>query len=289
MQLNLTVCARSDIGCVRKLNEDAFVIADLTGDSLPDTEKLARFPIGERGVLMAVSDGMGGHRAGEVASALVVESLRRAMADSTQSPPHDQELIKRAVEHANRETWEAAKVAGREGMGATVTAIFVDGATAYIAEVGDSRAYLLRGGQIAQVTRDQSYVQFMIDSGLMTRETAENAPFRNVILQAMGQNPHVQVALGKLELRQRDCLILCSDGLTNKVTEEELKQTILGSKTLEVACDALIAMAKERGGEDNITVIIAGVSGELPALVRGEPISQTFEVVHDFQPASKRA
>lgn len=283
MQLNLTVAARSDIGCVRQHNEDAFVIADLTGDTTPFSEPVSKVPIGERGVLMAVSDGMGGHAAGEVASALVVESLRREMMEM-ERPPHDAELIKRAVERANRETWDASRTPGRKGMGATVTAVFVDGAHAYIAEVGDSRAYLVRGGQIEQVTKDQSYVQLLIDRGVLTEDSAARSPLRNVVLQAMGQSPEVQVALGKLELRQRDCLVICSDGLTNKVTADEMRQTILNAPRLDAACSKLVDMARERGGEDNITVILGGISGELPAQIAGEPISRTLEVVSEWTP-----
>ncbi len=286
MPLNLTVCARTDIGHVREVNEDAFVVADLTGDAQPLTDPITRFEIGERGVLMAVSDGMGGHAAGEVASALVVESLRRSMSEAP-PPSREADLIKVAVERANRETWEASRVAGRKGMGATVTAVFVDGVTAYIAEVGDSRAYLVRGGEIAQVTKDQSYVQFMIDRGLLDPKNAATSQFRSVILQALGQTPNVQVAIGKLELRQKDCLVLCSDGLTTKVTPEEIRDVILAGPTLDAACDSLIALALAKGGEDNVTVIIGGVSGALPAQVSGERISQTLEVVHDWKPESK--
>ena len=282
MTVNLTVCARTDIG-KRKTNEDAFVIADLTGDSLVDTSPISRFEIGERGVLLAVSDGMGGHKAGEVASALVLESLRRSMAVGGALAAGA--LIERAVEKANHDAWEAAQAPGREGMGATVTAVFLDGATAYIAEVVDSRAYLLRGGHLVQVTHDQSYVQLLIDSGALLPQDAARAPFRNVILQAMGQLPNVQVALGKLDLRQRDCFLLCSDGLTNKVNPEEIARTILAGPTLDAACDRLIGLAKERGGEDNITAIVAGVSGDLPASAPGESVEHTFQIMREFTAA----
>lgn len=283
MTVNLTVCAQTDVGRKRKANEDAFLIADLTGDSLVDTESspITRFEIGDRGVLLVVSDGMGGHRAGEVASALVVESMRTAMASLGDEPSNDV-MIERAVERANRETWEASQTPERAGMGATVTAIFVDHSTAYIAEVGDSRAYVLRGGHLLQVTKDQSYVQLLIDNGAITPEAAEHAPFRNVVLQAMGQSPNVQVALGRLALRQRDCFLLCSDGLTNKVSSEDIQRIILSAPTLDVACTQLVALANDRGGEDNITVILGGVSGDLPALVPGEKIVDTLEIVKTF-------
>jgi PPM family protein phosphatase len=280
MTVNLTVCARTDIG-KRATNEDAFVIADLTGNSLVTTTPISRFEIGAHGVLLAVSDGMGGHAAGEVASALVVESLRRSMAASVPSVETDS-LLPRAVEKANREAWEASQAPGRQGMGATVTALFLDGATAHIAEVGDSRAYVLRGGELLQVTRDQSYVQLLVDAGTLSPEDAARAPFRNVIMQAMGQKPDVQVALGKLALRRKDCFLVCSDGLTNKVPPDEIARTILGAPRLDVACDRLIALALERGGDDNITAILGGVSGDLPPLVAGETIASTLEVVQEW-------
>ena len=147
MPVNLTVCAQTDIGLVRSSNEDAFVVADLTGGSLLEQQRGARFEVGRRGVLLAVSDGMGGHQAGEVASALVVESLRRAMASHQGGEPSDA-LLEKATVQASREVWQAAHYPGRENMGATLTAMFIHGKTAYIAEVGDSRAYLLRGGQV---------------------------------------------------------------------------------------------------------------------------------------------
>jgi serine/threonine protein phosphatase PrpC len=285
MAVNLIVYAQTDVGLVRKSNEDAFVIADLTGGSLLEEHRIAQFEVGQRGVLLAVSDGMGGHQAGEVASALVVESLRRSMAAQQGDEPPDA-LLEKATVQANREVWTAAHHPGRENMGATLTALFVRGKTAFIAEVGDSRAYLLRGGQIAQVTRDQSYVQLLVDSGAMSPGQAKTSELGSVILQAMGLKPEIAVALGKLELRQRDCLVLCSDGLSNKVSADELRQVILGSPRLDSACSRLIELAKERGGEDNITAIVAGVSGDLPPLVSGESIAETFFVLQEFQPKS---
>lgn len=281
--MNLTVCAQTDIGLVRSSNEDAFVVADLTGGSLLEQQRSARFEVGRRGVLLAVSDGMGGHQAGEVASALVVESLRRAMASHQGGEPSDA-LLEKATVQASREVWQAAHYPGRENMGATLTAMFIHGKTAYIAEVGDSRAYLLRGGQIAQVTRDQSYVQFLIDSGAMSAGQAKNSGFGNVILQAMGSKADVSVALGKLDLRQRDCLLLCSDGLSNRLSPDEIRQVVLTSSRLDIACARLIEAAKQRGGEDNITAIVAGVSGDVPRAISGESIAETFFVIQEFQP-----
>jgi serine/threonine protein phosphatase PrpC len=283
MPVNLTVVAQTDVGLVRKSNEDAFVIADLTGGSLIDEQRIAKFEVGQRGVLLAVSDGMGGHQAGEVASALVVESLRRSMAQQPPGGPSDA-LLEKAALGANREVWEAAHYPGRERMGATLTAIFIHGTRAHIAEVGDSRAYLVRGGHIRQVTRDQSYVQLMIDSGTMSPEQAKSSEFSSVILQAMGVKENVQIAIGRLDLRQRDCFVLCSDGLSGLVSADEIRAIVLTAGGLDAVCGRLVEVAMKRGGGDNITVIVAGVSGDLPALVAGERISDTLLSVQEFEP-----
>lgn len=280
MPVHLTVVAQTEVGLVRKSNEDAFVVANLTGGSLLDQQRIARFDVGQRGVLLAVSDGMGGHQAGEVASALVVQSLRRSMALSPQGTMDAR--LEEAALRANRDVWKAARVPGRENMGATLTAVFIHDKTAYIAEVGDSRAYLVRGGHIEQVTRDQSYVQLMIDSGKMSLEDAKRSDLSSVILQAMGSKETVQVALGRLDLRQHDCFVLCSDGLSSLVSADDIRGIVLTAGRLDAACGRLVELAMKRGGNDNITVIVAGVSGDLPALVEGERILDTLLVVQEF-------
>jgi serine/threonine protein phosphatase PrpC len=283
MPVNLTVSGDTDVGLVRKVNEDALVIADLTGGNLVRQGKIERFDIGQRGVLLAVSDGMGGHQAGEVASALVIQSLRETMSKLDGTGNYDV-LIEQATAKANRTVWEAAHHPGRENMGATLTALFIHDQHAHLACVGDSRAYLVRGGKVMQVTRDQSYVQMMIDAGALTPEEAARSRMRNVILQAMGTKPDVQVALGRLQLRNLDCFVVCSDGLSNKVDANELGRIILEAPRLDVACTRLIELAKQRGGDDNITVIVGGVTGDLPPLTPGERISQTLLVLQEFDP-----
>lgn len=278
--MNLTVYGQTDIGLVRETNEDAFVVADLTSGKVVREQTMVSFDVGDRGVLLAVSDGMGGASAGEVASAMVVESMRRSMTAGS-STDHSNALVEHAAEQANHEVWTAAHLPGRAGMGATLTALYLHGTAVHIAEVGDSRAYVLRGGDLLQVTRDQSYVQFLLDSGAMTPDQAAIAPLRNVIMQAMGQKEDVSVALGRLELRERDCFWLCSDGLSNMVSADEMRQVILAAPSLGAACGTLIEFAKQRGGDDNITVLIGGVSGGLPALVAGETIADTLEIVQE--------
>jgi serine/threonine protein phosphatase PrpC len=202
-----------------------------------------------------------------------------------QQPPHvpSDALLEKAAQRANLDVWKAARVPGREHMGATLTALFIQGTTAHIAEVGDSRAYLVRNGKIKQVTHDQSYVQLMVDTGAMTPAQAKDSEFSSVILQAMGLKQTVQIALGRLDLRQRDCFLLCSDGLSSLVSDDEIRDAVLTSGPLDAVCGKLVDLAMARGGPDNITVIVGGVSGDLPAIVAGESISDTLLVVQDFQ------
>ncbi len=287
MPIRATVYGQTDTGLVRPSNEDAFVIADLTGGSLLSESRIARFEVGQQGVLLAVSDGMGGHAAGEVASALVVESLERSMAKHPEEARDA--LLEKAVLQANRDVWEAAHYPGREHMGATLTAMFIHGGVAYIAEVGDSRAYLVRSGNVLPCTRDQSYAQLLVDAGAISSQDAKTSGINNFILQAMGLKPDVVVALGCLELRDRDAFILCSDGLSNKATVEELRDLVLTSPHLDVACVRMIDLANKRGGEDNITVIVAGVDGDLPQPIATERLSQTLHVLKDFKPVAPRA
>jgi serine/threonine protein phosphatase PrpC len=282
MPVHLTIYAQTDTGLVRPQNEDSFVACDLTSGGVVEPMHLTRVELGSRGALLAVSDGLGGHKAGEVASALVVDSLRRSLSDRPGGEPADR-LMEDATVQANREVWEAAHVPGRERMGATLTAVLVQDSTAYIAEVGDSRAYLLRAGAVTQITRDQSFVQLMMDKGALSPGDAEHSPLQNVVLQAMGLERDVSVALGKLELRRRDALVLCSDGLSGKVSPEEMRDTIAGDPRLDVACARLVELAKQRGGEDNITIVAAGAGGDLRMPASNERIADAVQVLREFE------
>jgi PPM family protein phosphatase len=269
----LTLAARSDMGRVRTNNEDAFALVDLVNGAALSSGDFAT------PVLLSLSDGMGGHEAGEVASGLVLQTLTKEL--TARAEPGD-EAFAHAVAAANTAVFAAAHEAKKHGMGATLTAILVADATAWIAEVGDSRAYLSRGGRLRQLTRDQSLVQMLVDHGMMTAEEARDAPQKNVIVQAMGLAAAVQPAIGKLALRRGDRLLLCCDGLSNAITDRELAE-IVDSLEPAAACDRLIDLANERGGEDNLTAIVAIVGGaELPEPGADEAITGTFEVVRDF-------
>lgn len=278
----MRVSARTDVGRVRTTNEDGLAVNDLASGELIDaTSGDKAVDVQERGILLALSDGMGGHQAGEIASALVLESLQAAMQQETPGPIHQQ--LEQAVQRANQTVMNAARADNRRGMGATLTAVFVRGHEAYIAEVGDSRAYLLRNGRLRQITRDQSLVQLMVDHGVMSPEEAKKSASKNVILQAMGLAPDVRVAIAKLMLRRNDRFLLCSDGVTNEVSDDELRETLTGSQP-RAACDTMIALANERGGRDNSTVIVADVAGEgLELPDEFETVTETFEVLQAFE------
>jgi len=264
--IRLTVFGRTDVGKVRANNEDAFVVSDLT--AVPSIHAMASsvlFEVENRGILLAVSDGMGGEHAGEVASALALHALRQGM--TTVTATSAEAALRACVERANHEVWAASSAPGRAGMGATLTAVLVLGTNAYIAEIGDSRAYLLRAGRLFPLTRDQSLVQRLVDNGSLTRQQADTCEYKNVILQAMGIKPDVVVALNRLPLRRGDRFLLCSDGLSGKVSDDEMEAVMVASEALESACTKLIDMALQRGGEDNVTVLLAEVDGEsVPAL-----------------------
>jgi serine/threonine protein phosphatase PrpC len=281
--VHVSVAAKSDIGRVRSNNEDAFLIADLTRGGRVADGTIGRLDVGDKGVLLVVSDGMGGEQAGEVASALVVEAFTRTLrAAPTYLPPAAQ--LKYAAAKAHLDVAAASRRRGREGMGATLTVVHVLGREAYVAEIGDSRAYLLRSGRICQLTRDQNVAQLLADAGALEPEEAKTSPMKNVLAQAVGQGSALQVALGKLALRDRDCLMLCSDGLTGALADEEIRDTILGSKNLDEACRELVDKANAHGGRDNVTVVLAGVAGDLPSAVASERVSTTYEVLETFAP-----
>ena len=251
-----------------------------------DEGSLKKCRVGEQGLLLAVSDGMGGAEAGELASFLVCESLRDELTAPKKSSTGT--LVREAVERANSVVLDAAgESPKRSGMGATLTAVLVRGDHAYVAGVGDSRCYIIRLNRIRQLTRDQSLVESLVELGHITREEAETSPHKNIILQALGTRPQVAVELSRLQLCRGDMLLLCSDGLSGKVNDEELKALALEGPTIEEACRRMIEVARARGGEDNITVVLSHFSGAgLPSPVDLGSVTGTLEKIHGFNHAT---
>jgi protein phosphatase len=186
--------------------------------------------------------------------------------------------MKEAVELTNAQIHQFAKDHPEtRGMGTTVTAVGILGSSIYLTQVGDSRGYLVRQGTAIQLTKDQSLMQRLIDAGELTEEEAEKSERRNIILQALGPDPKVRVDLTHQELRKGDAVVLCSDGLSGQVKKTEIAKIVTDKEDLSEACSALIALANERGGPDNITVIIARVSGEgVPDLGTDEAAGHTI-------------
>jgi serine/threonine protein phosphatase PrpC len=259
--VSVSVFARTDVGMHRTGNEDSFLVADLSTGNVGLGPDISAHRLGERGSLMIVSDGMGGAAAGEIASEMAVATICDSL--MTESPEAEiAERLRTATETANQRIWDHSQEnIDLSGMGATVTAVVVQGTSAYIAQVGDSRAYLVRGERIKQLTKDQSLAQMLFDSGAVNREQMAAVP-QNVIMQALGTQQDVKVAISAVQLFRNDCLILCSDGLSNKVLPDELCKTVQDTDDLTEACRLLIEKANERGGEDNITVVIARFDGE---------------------------
>jgi protein phosphatase len=268
--LHIRAYGQTDMGLVRKNNEDAFLIVDLTEGHEKTGSSALNFVASERGGLLMVADGMGGAEAGEVASRMAVESVCRYL----QSERYDSRKsfilsLKNSIERANVDIrQESEKNEERKGMGTTLTAAGVFGGELFFAQVGDSRGYLIRNSAIVQITQDQSLVAHLVASGVLTPEKAKLDRRRNVILQALGTEKHVQVAVSVVELKRGDWAVLCSDGLSGKVEPEEIAMILQGSAGEDEACRRLIHLANQRGGEDNITAIIAKFEGEnlpLPA------------------------
>ena len=229
--------SRTDIGCVRDHNEDSLVVTP---------------------PLFAVCDGMGGHEAGEVASEIAVNVL----AELAPKVP-DSAALRSAVVAANAEIIQAASDGrGREGMGTTCTAAVIKGERIVIAQVGDSRAYLLTGGHLQQITRDHSLVADMVESGQMTKEQARTAPNRSIITRALGTAPDTQPDIYEINVKAGDRLLICSDGLSGMIEDKDIEDTLKRIEDPQRCASVLVSEAITAGGLDNVTVIVADVAGE---------------------------
>jgi len=258
--------------------------------------------VGQRGSLFMVADGMGGAAAGELASSMAAQHIyehleTQWMADPDSSGDRFAFYLREAVEYANQLIHGyALQHPEVRGMGTTVTAAGVHDTKLYLAQIGDSRAYLVRGGRAFQLTKDQSLTQRLVDAGELTEEEAEASARRNIILQALGPDPRVKVVLSTEPLRRGDTLLLCSDGLSNQVRRDELARFVAEHSDLAALCSALIDTANERGGPDNITVVAARFDGDglpipapdeepNPTLLRiGSPASHSDDLIPGLAP-----
>lgn len=242
---DLRAVVLSDVGCVRTNNEDAARFVR------PSTSEIRT----NKGFLAIVADGMGGHAAGEVASQMVVETVTKTYYQREESP---EESLFLALTKANRAIWQTAGRNSRQrGMGTTCTAVAICNNRLYLAHVGDSRFYLLKNGQLLQLSTDHTYVQSLVAQGVITMAEAEKHPERNVLTRAMGTHNKVEIDIAVLSqtFRDEDRLLLCSDGLYDYLSSDEIAQLLL-IPTLNEAAQQLIELAKQRGGHDNITVLL---------------------------------
>lgn len=226
-----------------------------------------RFVLGAKGAVLLVADGMGGRAGGSRASELAVSAVRSVMSNGERDrgDPTAKAFagsLRSALEDANREIHEEAERDLRfRGMGTTATLAGILEGVVYLAQVGDSRAYLVRGDSLVRLTKDQSLVQDMIDSGVLSEDEAASVS-NNMILQALGPTPSVRPEMTYHELRRGDVLLLCSDGLSHVVRDDEIFAAISESTDCLAVCDRLIGLANDRGGPDNVTVLVARVEGD---------------------------
>lgn len=270
--LTVRVFGRTDVGQIREHNEDNFLVADLTRKTRSLMENDREQVVGERGTLLGVCDGMGGAAAGEVASQLAVDIIYEKLVQSDCPQDHD-DLARRlvqAVEEAGIRIFNEARAdRTRRGMGTTATIAALMDSRLFVAQVGDSRAYILRGDRFTQISRDQSLVNQLIEAGQLTEEEAETFEHNNIILQALGTAETVQVDLTYVDLCKGDRLLVCSDGLSGMVRGDEMREVLLTHPDPLGACRELTERANRAGGHDNITVIVAEFDG--PALKPAEP------------------
>src|SRR3989442_1018556 len=295
--------AKSDVGRVRRGNEDNFLVLDLTNertwigsDEKEEPTDFRKFDLGQKGLVMVVSDGMGGALAGDVASRMAVDSVREMLVGDDAEGGCDEdaplvEFLKNATVYANLAIHLRSQEDSRcAGMGATFTGAAIRGDFLDLVQVGDSRGYIIRKDQIRLANKDQSLVQQLVDVGQISEAEAETHMFRNVILQALGAQGDVTPVTGRIRLRRGDTLLLCSDGLSGKLRAEDIQNIVTSSPELATACNELIAEANNRGGEDNITVVLARFTGdeleepasdritiELPPLEEDKTLDDNFE------------
>jgi serine/threonine protein phosphatase PrpC len=247
MGQKVEVAVKTDVGQVRDENQDYFWLHE---SSTPDEER-------RLGTLVVVADGMGGHSGGTVASHSTVEAIEGTFPESSEQSMFGllHESFKAANERVLQEQRADPKI---KEAGTTCVALLMRGRVAMVAHLGDSRAYLFRGGETQQITRDHTYVNELIELGLLTEQQARDHADKNIITRCVGMGAKIDVDFNRRDLEIEDVLVLCSDGLTNMVEDEEIRAIACSHDPAE-ACEHLINLANERGGDDNITVAVVRV------------------------------
>ena len=261
VQLIIDVGMATDSGVARQSNEDSLLVLDLAQATSLIDRPLA---------LLILADGMGGYEGGEIASTLaskvVGENVSRFLSSLRDTSTPDSRVVSTvlvdAVLKAGDEVLRESSIR-RNGMGTTIVAVLIIGSKAYVVNVGDSRAYLLRGDRLSQVTADHSLVAALVSAGLITADEAYTHPQRNAITRCLGSQAKVLVDDFVVDLRAGDCVLLCSDGLWEMVRDNQIKEVLLEAPDTKTACHELASMANRNGGEDNISVIVARLREEV--------------------------
>ena len=238
---------KTDIGLVRKVNEDSFLCEKLEGI--------------EDSYLYIVADGMGGHNAGEVASSMAVREVAFFIKEGIEAIKHGdkeiQDLIRNSMLHANDKVYKTSIMKSNcLGMGTTLSMVMLKDGIAHIGHVGDSRIYLIRDNEIKKLTEDHSLVAELIKAGTIKPEEANSHPQKNVITRALGTEYNLEPDVSQGNIQCGDIILICTDGLSNAVDEEDMVYTVLNTSDLNETCELLISKAKENGGFDNITVVV---------------------------------
>lgn len=259
MDVDLDIGHRTDVGRRRERNEDCL------GIYRPERED----EIDRRGTLLIVADGMGGYAAGEVASRTAVETVVNSYYGDLAGDVDDS--LTRAIQVANEAVLEeASRSAERAGMGSTIAVAAIREGELAVANAGDSRVYLIRNGEIQQISRDHSWVAELVAVGKITPEEAKRHPMRNVVTRSLGGRPGVEVEVyPRTPLQPGDIVLLCSDGLWGMVSSEQI-QRIVQSHSAQAAADALVAAANDAGGHDNITALVCRVLGDDADVIRSD-------------------
>lgn len=291
--IQVNVFGVSDVGRVRKNNEDSFMICNLSTSEVGLAPSLRNHRLGPRGTLFLVADGMGGEASGEVASQICATTVPKRLYDNLKSLGSVSEanfvlLMREAIEFANQIIFQKAQSThAYRGMGTTTTAAALFGPYLFVAQVGDSRAYVLRNGALVQLTRDQTYLNYLAEIGAELPADPEKDSRKSILTQAVGSSETVDVKVTYTKVRQGDCILLCSDGLYNMVKEPDLLSVLTGNEALPAKCRSLVQMANEHGGTDNVTLILAELTGE--GLPPADPATSVeFREFHeeDFQAES---
>lgn len=237
----LKTFSKTDIGRKRQLNQDAIYTSEQPVGNLPN--------------LFLVADGMGGHNAGDYAARMTLETVVKHIADSAETEPDT--IFGDAISAANSVVRDsAAKLPGLEGMGTTLVAASCEGNVLYVANVGDSRLYVVSGRKIKQITRDHSWVEEMVRRGGLGREEAKHHPDKNIITRAVGAEDTVKIDFFHVTLEEGDLILMCTDGLTNMLEDDEIFNILEVSRDMVEKAEELVRLANERGGRDNISVVL---------------------------------